>query len=59
MVGMLAANIVARNRALLDRQVEKEIAKELLCQTWWYNQTNCVEADSMIEAMKKDKKTDG
>jgi len=58
--GMLAANIIARQRGLLEPGLEKEIAEKLLLPNLLIKpQPNALEPDAMIDAMKKDKKRVG
>jgi len=58
--GMLAANIIARQRGLLEARLEKEIAEKLLLPNLFIKpQLDALEANAMINAMKKDKKRVG
>ena len=58
--GMLAANIIAQQRGLLEAQLEREIAEKLLLPNLLIKpQSDALEADAMINAMKKDKKRVG
>jgi 3-dehydroquinate synthase len=58
--GMIAANIIARQRGLLDVKLEKEIAeKSLLPNLLIKPQLSALESDTIINAMKKDKKRVG
>jgi 3-dehydroquinate synthase len=58
--GMLAANIIARQRGLLEPGLEKEIAEKLLLPNLLIKpQLNALEPDAMVDAMKKDKKRVG
>jgi len=58
--GMLAANIVARNRGLLDGVLETEIARNLLIPSLKVRPASeAIEPETMITAMKKDKKRTG
>jgi 3-dehydroquinate synthase len=59
-LGMIAANIAARQRGLLGAHLEKEIATKLLIKNLLVKPTsNALESDAVIEAMKKDKKRVG
>lgn len=59
-IGMLAANIIARQRELLDKEVEREIAKMLLLPSLMiFPDSDDMNADAMIGAMKRDKKRIG
>jgi 3-dehydroquinate synthase len=58
--GMLAANVVARNRGLMDGDLEKEIAQNLLIPSLKIlPQSSAIEPKTMINFMKKDKKRTG
>lgn len=58
--GMLLANIVARRRELLPGQLEKSIAENLLLPSLVVKpRTAHLDANAMIEAMRKDKKRTG
>jgi len=58
--GILAANIVARNRGLLEGVLETEIARNLLIPSLKVRPApESIEAETMITAMKKDKKRTG
>jgi 3-dehydroquinate synthase len=58
--GMIAANIIARQRGLLDAKLEKEVAEKLLIPNLLIKpQSNALKPDAMINAMKKDKKRVG
>ena len=58
--GMLAANLVARNRGLLDGALETEIAQNLLIPSLKIRPVpEAIEPEIMIAAMKKDKKRTG
>ena len=58
--GMLAANMIARQRGLLESKLEKEIAENLLLPNLLIKpQPDALEANEMINAMKKDKKRVG
>lgn len=59
-LGMIAANIAARQRGLLDASLEKEMAEKLLINNLLVHpKSDALEPDVMIEAMKKDKKRVG
>ena len=59
-LGMIAANIIARQRGLLDVKLEKEIAENLLLPNLLIKaKPDVLEAEAMINAMKKDKKRVG
>jgi 3-dehydroquinate synthase len=58
--GMLAANIVAHQRGLLDKSLEKEIAERLLLPSLIARpNADAMSAKAIIDAMKKDKKRIG
>ena len=58
--GMLAANIIARQRKLLDEKLEKEIAEKLLLPNLLIKpQPDALETNEIVNAMKKDKKRVG
>jgi 3-dehydroquinate synthase len=58
--GMLAANLVARNRGLLDGALETEIAQNLLIPSLKIRPVpEAIEPEIIIAAMKKDKKRTG
>lgn len=58
--GMSAANIVSHHRGLLDEKMEKEIYESLLIPSMVSRPTKAaMRSDSIIEAMKKDKKRTG
>lgn len=58
--GMIAANIVARQRGLLDAEVEKKIAEKLLFPNLLIKPPpESLEFDAVVGAMKKDKKRVG
>lgn len=58
--GMLAANIIAHKRGLLDEELEKDIASSLLLPSLIIHPDNeAMSAEVMINAMKKDKKRIG
>ena len=58
--GMLAANIVANQRGLLDENLEKAIAERLLLPSLITRpNTNSMSSEAIIAAMKKDKKRIG
>ncbi len=58
--GMLAANIIARQRGILDAKLEKEVAEKLLSPNLLIKPSfDALETKAMINAMKKDKKRVG
>lgn len=58
--GMIAANSVSRQRGLIDKGLEKEITENLLIPSLVVKPTpEALDADTMINAMKKDKKRTG
>lgn len=58
--GMIAANIIARQRGVLDAKLENEIANKALFPNLLIKpKPNALEPDAMINAMKKDKKRVG
>lgn len=59
-LGMLAANMIAQQRGLLDAKREIEIAEKLLLSNLLIKPPpEALEADAMVNAMKKDKKRMG
>ena len=59
-LGMLLANQVARERGLLDEQIEKEVAETLLIPSLMVKPSaGALDAEAMINAMGKDKKRTG
>lgn len=59
-VGMLAANLVARNRSLLRREFEREIADTLLLPSLTVRpHAKALEPQALIDALKQDKKRTG
>jgi 3-dehydroquinate synthase len=60
LVGMLAANLIARNRSLLRAETEKEIAGAVLLPALRVRpRPKALEPRALIEAMKQDKKRTG
>ena len=58
--GMIAANIVARNRGILDARLEEHIAEEILLPYLLVKpKRDSLDSNSMVNAMKKDKKRVG
>ena len=58
--GMLAANLIAQRRGLLDESIGKEIAEMLLMPSLVVKPAaKATGSDTMINAMKKDKKRTG
>ena len=58
--GMIAANTIARQRGLLEAKLEEEIADKLLLPSLLMKpQLDALEANAIINAMKKDKKRVG
>jgi 3-dehydroquinate synthase len=58
--GMLASNIVARQRGLLSEKMEKEISEKILMPNLLIKpQAHALDADALVGAMKKDKKRIG
>ena len=58
--GMLAANLIAQRRGLLEESVEREIAEMLLMPSLVVKPTaKAMNPDMMINAMKQDKKRTG
>lgn len=58
--GMLAANIIAHKRGLLDEEMEKDIASSLLLPSLIMRPSiDAMSPEVMINAMKKDKKRTG
>jgi 3-dehydroquinate synthase len=58
--GMLAANLIAQRRGLLTERIEREIAEMLLTPSLVVKPSpKALEADAMVNAMKKDKKRTG
>jgi len=58
--GMIAANMIAQQRGLLEAKLEREIAEKLLLPNLLIKpRPNALEPDAMINAMKKDKKRVG
>lgn len=59
-VGLLAANIVSKNRGVLYRSLEHEIAENLLLPSLVVKLSSvAMDAERIIDAMKKDKKRTG
>jgi 3-dehydroquinate synthase len=59
-LGMLAANLVARNRSLLHAEMEQEIAEHLLLPSLMVRpHARALEPQALIQAMKQDKKRTG
>ncbi len=57
---MIAANTIARQRGLLEAKLEEEIADKLLLPSLLMKpQLDALEANAIINAMKKDKKRVG
>jgi 3-dehydroquinate synthase len=60
LVGMLAANLVARNRSLLLVEMEQEIAESVLLPALMVRpRSSALEPEALIDAMKQDKKRTG
>jgi 3-dehydroquinate synthase len=60
LVGMLAANLVARNRSLLQAEMEHEIAESLLLPALMVRpHPTALEPAALVDAMKQDKKRTG
>ncbi len=58
--GMLAANLIAQRRGLLDEHTARKIAETLLIPSLAVKPTSeALDADAIIRAMKKDKKRTG
>jgi len=59
-IGMMAANIIARNRGLLDGILEEQIAQKILIPNLLIKpKPNTLDSRAIIKAMKKDKKRTG